>query len=168
MKYYVEVEGREFEIEVGLDGQVYVDGRSVDVDLGRIDGSNHYSLLVNNRSYETHVEAEERGECKVMVSGRPYRARLAAGNGSAPCGAGRNGGRGAVEISAPLPGLLIEICVTEGEVVEKGDVVAVLDSMKMNLELRAPWGGVIQEVCGTPRTEIAQGEVVARVSPARE
>lgn len=168
MKYYVEVEGREFEIEVGLDGQVYVDGQSVDVDLGRIDGTNHYSLLVDNRSYETHVEAEEGGECRVLVSGRPYRARLAAGNGATPCGAGGNGSRGAVEISAPLPGLLIEVCVAEGETVEKGDVVAVLDSMKMNLELRAPWGGVVQEVCGIPRTEIAQGEVVARVSPARE
>jgi biotin carboxyl carrier protein len=45
----------------------------------------------------------------------------------------------------------------------EGDVVAVLESMKMNLELHAPWSGVVQALHGTPGTEVGQGEVLAVV-----
>ncbi|MCX8066782.1 MAG: acetyl-CoA carboxylase biotin carboxyl carrier protein subunit [Anaerolineae bacterium] len=42
-----------------------------------------------------------------------------------------------------------------------GDVVAVLESMKMHMELRAPRDGVVQLVCATPGREVQQGEVLA-------
>jgi acetyl-CoA/propionyl-CoA carboxylase biotin carboxyl carrier protein len=66
---------------------------------------------------------------------------------------------------APLPGLLVEMEVCEGDHVEEQDVVAVLESMKMNLELRAPHSGVVRELCVTPGCQVAQDEVLAIISP---
>jgi biotin carboxyl carrier protein len=62
-----------------------------------------------------------------------------------------------------LPGLLVGVPVVVGQRVREGDVVAVLESMKMNLELHAPWSGAVQEIRGTPGTEVGQGEVLAVV-----
>ncbi|MGD1996517.1 MAG: biotin/lipoyl-binding protein [Anaerolineae bacterium] len=165
MKYHIVVEGRTFEIEVGPGGQVWVNQRPLSVDFEGVDGLPQYSLLVDHRSYETHVEAEEKGECRVVVAGRPYQAHLQSRKTPSPEAGRRRTGDEPVELSAPLPGLLLEVRVEEGQPVREGDVVAVLDSMKMSLELCAPWDGVIQEVHGVADAEVAQGEVVAVIGP---
>jgi len=51
--------------------------------------------------------------------------------------------------------------VTEGQRVGEGEVVAVLESMKMHLELRAPRSGVVRAVHGAAGDGVTQGEVLA-------
>ena len=163
MRYRVVVEGRIFDIEVGPAGRVWVNRRSLSVDLGCIDGLSLYSLLVDNRSYETHVEVKDDGECRVTVvtvAGRPYRACL---QGELHTSTGAVHGHqvsGPVEISAPLPGLLVEMRVVEGQRVGNGEVVAVLESMKMHMELRTPRLGVVRTLRAAAGQEVAQGDVL--------
>lgn len=169
MKYRVVVEERTFEIEVRPTGQVWVDGRLLQVDVEHLD---EYlcSLLVNHRSFETNVEATGE-ECQVSVTGHSYRARLqttplaGAGDGAETCG-------GAVtdqgEVAAPLPGLLVELRVAEGEWVEAGAVIAVMESMKMHLELRTPRSGVVYSLPVPVGREVAQGEIIAVIGDAAQ
>ncbi|MFQ6101611.1 MAG: biotin/lipoyl-containing protein [Anaerolineae bacterium] len=162
MKYVITVEGDTFEIEVGRGGQVWVNCRPYTVDLQGVDGLPEYSLLVDHRSYEAHVEGAEGDECQMVVAGRLYRARLQQQERSCPKDrAARSCFSGTGEVCAPLPGLLVAMPVAVGQQVKQGEVVAVLESMKMNLELHAPWGGVVQAVHGTPGTDVAQGEILA-------
>ncbi len=161
MRYQIVVEGRTFEIEVTPEGQVWVNQQLLSVDLEGIDGLPLYSLLVNHRSYEAHVEAEEDGGCRVAVAGRPYRARLQAERRPRARKTERRPESGPAEVFAPLPGLLVEVRVAEGQRVGKGEVVAVLESMKMHLELRAPRSGVVQALHSAANREVAQGEVLA-------
>ena len=163
MKYRVVVEGRTFQIEVRPGGRVWVDRRPFDVDLGRTDGLPHYSLLVDNRSYETHLEVKETGECHVVVAGRPYRAHLEERRCLAAGTVHRHQGEGPAAVSAPLPGLLVEVRVAEGEQVREGDVVAVIESMKMHIELRSPRPGVVCALHAAAGQEVAQGDVLAVV-----
>jgi biotin carboxyl carrier protein len=173
VKYHVVVEGRIFEAEVGPDGRVWVNQRPLNVDLEGIDGLPEYSLLVDHRSYEARVEAGEDGECRVTVAGRAYRARLRGESwrqtGSPAARPEDGAGRLPVsmEVCAPLPGLLVEVCVAEGQRVGKGEVVAVLESMKMHMELRAPREGVVHSLWGGTGREVAQGEVLAVVGDPR-
>jgi biotin carboxyl carrier protein len=160
VKYQVVVEGRTFEIEVGPGGRVWVNRRPLSVDLGRVDGQ-HFSLLVDHRSYETHVEMNEAGECQVVVAGRSYRACLREEHRPVTGPVHCHRGDGPVEVSAPLPGLLVEVRVAEGQQVGEGEVVVVLESMKMHLELRAPRPGVVRALCATVGQEIAQGDILA-------
>jgi biotin carboxyl carrier protein len=174
MKYTVTVDGEVFEIEFGPGGRAWVNQQPYEVDLKDIGGQ--YSLLMDHRSYEVHVGETDEGACHVTVGGRPFRARLRRGYSFSRDGGGVGPGRerssrgpegpsADVEMRAPLPGLLIEMEVCEGDHVEEQDVVAVLESMKMNLELRAPRGGVVRELRTAPGCQVAQDEVLAIISP---
>lgn len=161
MRYQVTVEGRTFDIEVTPDGRVWVDNQPLNVDLESIDGLPLYSLLVDHRSYEAHVETEENGDQRVVVAGRPYRASM---RGEAPPSAKvtrHQQDEGPTEISAPLPGWLVDVRVAEGELVGEGDVVAVLESMKMHLELRTAQAGVVRSLHACAGQEVSQGEILA-------
>ncbi|HDQ73213.1 MAG TPA: biotin/lipoyl-binding protein [Chloroflexi bacterium] len=156
MKYTITVDEDTFEIEVGHEGRVWVNQDPYDVDFRGLDGLPEYSLLLNNRSYEALVEQLEARECCMMVAGRSYRARLQQDEG---CDDQAQSGE-VGEVRAPLPGLLIDVAVREGQSVSHGDVVAILESMKMNLELRAPRDGVVQSVHAAPGAEIGQGDLL--------
>lgn len=162
MKYRVEVEGRTFDVEVRPDGTVWVNGRPVSVDVEGLEGP-FLSLLVGHRSYEGCAETTD-GECRIVLEGRTYQARLEAPHPAPPEVSGpchKEGDRGPAPITAPLPGVLLEVRVAEGQDVKAGTVVAVMESMKMNLELRAPRDGVVGSLRACPGQEVAQGEVLA-------
>lgn len=161
MRYQIVVEGRTFEVEIDPSGQVWVNNQLISVDLEGIDGLPLYSLLIDHRSYEAHVETEEDGERSVVVSGRSYRASLQGEQRHSPGTARRHRDGGPTEIIAPLPGWLVEVMVSEGELIGEGDVVAVLESMKMHLELRTPQAGVVRALSVSAGREVAQGEVLA-------
>lgn len=156
MKYQVVVEGRTFAIEVAPDGRVWVNRRPLRVDLEHIDGLPLYSLLMDHRSFEGHVQ--EKGE--FWVAGRPYQVQVQL---KQPHPTTSNAPRtGQVsQVAAPLPGLLLELRVTEGQRVKRGEVVAVLESMKTNLELRAPRSGVVHVLPAIVGQEVAAGQVLA-------
>ncbi len=175
MKHMVTVDGDVFKIEVGPEGRVWVNQQPYEVDLRRVGGdgstqlSGEYSLLLNNRSFEVHVEGSDNGHRWVAVGGHPYRTRLQRGlsdhsrsgdRGNGRAIAAQEGPAAHVEMRAPLPGLLVELHVSESEYVEEQQVVAVLESMKMNLELRAPRGGVVRDLCAVPGRQVAQDEVL--------
>jgi len=171
MKYHVVIEGRAFEVEVGPGGRVWVNRQPLHVDLEDIDGPAHCSLLVDHQSYETYIEAEEKGGYQVAVAGRSYQTRLVAATQPPAKTARPQAGDEAAEVSSPLPGLLVEVKVTEGQWVREGDVVAVLESMKMHLELRSPRSGVVCNLRASEGCEVAQGEtlaVIAHESPAEQ
>ncbi|MCX7681076.1 MAG: acetyl-CoA carboxylase biotin carboxyl carrier protein subunit [Anaerolineae bacterium] len=161
MKYYVTVEGEDFEIEVGCRGQVWVNRRPLNVEFCGLDAS-RFLLLLENRSYETcveRVEGERRREYVTRVSGRPYRTILQRGRKCSGNGGNGSGGS-SVKVCAPLPGLLLALTVKPGQYVREGEVVAVLESMKMNLELRAPKEGVVKCLYRSPGTEVSAGEAL--------
>ncbi len=162
MRYVITVEGETFEIEIGREGRVWVNRRPLNVDFQGVDGLPQYSLLVDHRSYEAHVEQADEEGCQMVVAGQPYRACMRQGRRhpegaeaiqSSPVATG--------EVRAPLPGLLVALPVVMGQQVARGEVVAVLESMKMNLELGAPWDGVVQALYSTPGAQVGQGEVLA-------
>lgn len=165
MKYQVEVEGRRFEIEVRPDGTVWVDGRPVSADLEGLEGP-FLSLLLGTRSYEVAVEETE-GKCRVIVGGHACRTAVEAPRtipieAAGVCPAVVD----SCQVTAPLPGLLVDVRVSEGQCVEAGTVVAVMESMKMHLELRAPQSGIIHSLPATPGREVQKGEVLAVIRPS--
>ncbi len=174
MKYTATVDGEIFQIEFGPGSRTWINGQPYEVDLMRVGGQ--YSLLLDHLSYEVHVALAEGNGHHVTVGGRPYHTMLQRGhrdrhppNGSVK--ASRDGKRqpgqlsADVEMRAPLPGLLVKMEVDQGASVEEQDVVAVLESMKMNLELRAPHGGVVSDLLVAPGTQVGQDQVLAIIRP---
>jgi biotin carboxyl carrier protein len=161
VKYTVTVAGRPFEIEIDRDHLVRVNGHPLYVDLEQVGGLPVYSLTLDDQGYVVFVE-EGQQEYQVEVQGHVYpvavegqRPRLAprtveCAGGSPDC----------LAVSAPLAGYLVSLPVEVGTRVQAGDVLAIVESMKMKMELKAPQPGVVDQVNGPEHRDVSQGETL--------
>jgi biotin carboxyl carrier protein len=144
MKYVTTIDDREYTVEILDERHVLVDGVEHLIDLESVGGQPIYSLLVGGHSFEVHVYPAEIGY-QVLVHGNLYLARVedererrlrAALAGAAP-------ENREFHLKAPMPGLIVAVPVIEGQAVEKGEVLLILESMKMQNELKSPRAGKI-------------------------
>jgi biotin carboxyl carrier protein len=157
MQYVAITEHGEISIEI-LDGgaRVAIDGQVHEVDMQHIGSQSLFSLLVDNGSYEVLVEGQGE-DLRVLLAGKVYpvrvrsqeRHRLASLIRSAPQPEGK------ADVLAPMPGLVVAVPVTTGQAVKAGDVLVIVESMKMENEIRAPNDGVVRAV------NVAAGEQVS-------
>src|SRR5574339_22152 len=147
MKYITEVEGKQFIVEIVDDKQIRVDDKLYEIDFETVSGQPVYSLIVDGRSHESYVYQDD-DNWQVLLHGRLYpvtvedereqRLRAAAGGGVAETGE--------FHLRAPMPGLVVAIPVAEGHEVKRGQVILILESMKMQHELKAPRDGKIGRI----------------------
>ena len=147
MKYITVVGDKQFLVEIIDDRHVSVDGKIYEVDFESVSGQPVYSLIVNGKSHESYV-AQVDDIWQVLLRGRLYpvsvederekRLRAAAGSGIAETGE--------FHLKAPMPGLVVTIPVTEGQEVKKGQVLLILESMKMQNELKSPRDGKVHRI----------------------
>jgi biotin carboxyl carrier protein len=162
MKYTVTVDGRTFEIEVVEDGKVWVDGQPYVVDLHSGDSPPHYSLLLGRRSYDAHIEPVNDEEWSVSLQGQAYTARVQQRGQAVPelphhaSGPDSSEGR----VTSPLPGLVVDVAADVGQPVQAGDILLVLESMKMQIEVRAPSAGTVSELRAEPGQEVGAGQLL--------
>lgn len=165
MKYITTVDGVEYEVELLEDGSVLLNGEAVQVDLRSVDGRSVYSALVEGRSFEAALSNDD-GMIEVIIEGVRYQTevvdehamllRRAAGDAG--------GGSGEYQLEAPMPGLVVNVLVKEGQAVEAGMVLVILESMKMQNELRAPFAGVVQAVNVQNGDNVEKREVMVVVT----
>ena len=147
MKYIATIEDQEYEIDILSETSVLINGIPHEIDFKRLRQYLSYSLLVDGKSYETNIYQDNR-DWEVLLRGRQFtvdvedererRLRLAAGHVSVH--------KGKYVLKAPMPGLVIAIPVAEGDQVSKGDVLVILESMKMQNELTAPRDGTVTRI----------------------
>ncbi len=160
MKYTVTVAGRAYEIEIEHDRLVWVNGRPLYVDLEQVGGLPIYSLDLGESGYVLFVDRGREGY-EVEIQGRIYPVTVQLQRpqlGRPVACAGREDA--CLAVCAPLPGRLLALPVAVGEQVEEGQVVAVMESMKMKMELRAPRSAVVERIHGPPQRDVAQGETL--------
>ncbi len=145
--YYTEIEDLEYQIEIISDKQVAINGKLYNFDFQVLRQLLSYSLLIEGDSYEVNVY-QDNGIWEVLLRGKQFsvtvdderekRMKLAAGQEAVS--------ERSVTLLAPMPGLVIEILVAEGQEVQEGDVLVILESMKMQNELRAPRNGTVSQI----------------------
>ena len=164
MKYITTVDEIQFKVDVNNAGEIALNGEPRAVDARKI-GDGLYSLLINNKSYEVLVEHVD-GQYQVLIDGVVYpvsvtdeRAKRLAEAAGATFGAGS----GDAIVKSPMPGLIVATPVKVGDVVKKGQVVIVLESMKMENELKAPREGTVKDVKVQPRQAVEQGQPLVTI-----
>jgi len=164
VKYRVMAGGRPFEIEIDHERLAWVDGQPLYLELEQVGGLPVYSLSLDEAGYMLFVE-EGQEEYRVEVQGRLYPVQV---EEVRPCLVPRDGDRagGRAErstVRAPLAGHFVALPVSQGQQVTEGQVVAVVESMKMQMELKAPQAGVVAEVYGPAGRDVAQGEALVTI-----
>ena len=71
-------------------------------------------------------------------------------------------------VKAPLAGSVARVLVDEGQEIEAGEVLIVLEAMKMETEITAPVGGTVSAVLVAPGDAVSGGQVLVELAPAAE
>ena len=147
MKYITTVDSKEYLVEIVDEKHISVNGKIYEVDFESVSGQPVYSLIVDGKSHESYVQQGD-DNWEVLLRGRLYpvtvederekRLRAAAGGGVAESGE--------FHLKAPMPGLVVAIPVEEGQEIKKGQVILILESMKMQNELKSPRDGTIGRI----------------------
>ncbi len=146
-KYITTIGEQQYTVELLKDNKVSVDGVIYDVDYEAMTGQQLVSLLVDGKSFDCHIYQDDEN-WHVLMRGALYTAqvederekRLKAAAGQA------SDEGGAFTLKAPMPGLVVAVPVNIGDEIEKGSVLVVLESMKMQNELKSPRAGKITAI----------------------
>ena len=164
MKYITEVNGQSFEIELNRNDELLVNGEARTVDFRHNNSQGVFSLIIDHQSYEAIVE-ERDGKLMVMIYGALYevtvedeRARRLAAAGGGLKASGN-------AVTAPMPGLIVEVLVEEGQEIDAGETVVILESMKMQNELKSASGGTVSKVNVAAGDNVEQNKVLVAISP---
>lgn len=161
MRYYVTLDGRTFEVD--LTGDVpQVDGRPVDAELTQVPGTPTRLLLVDGRSHALVARRDREDGWDLYLDGERFTADVVDERARA---IREMTGHGNVEagprpIRAPMPGLVVRVDVAEGDPVEPGQSVAIVEAMKMENDLKAENNGVVARVLVEAGEPVEKGAIL--------
>ncbi|SHJ48731.1 biotin/lipoyl-containing protein [Thermoclostridium caenicola] len=123
-----------------------------------------YIVTLNGKNYEVEVERGQATVLKVeQAPAAPVAAPAPAPAAPAPAAvqpAPQAANVAGEPIKAPMPGTILSIKVTPGAAVKKGDVVVILEAMKMENEIFAPRDGTVAQVVTTQGASVNTGDVL--------
>ncbi len=132
-----------------------------------------YNITVNGTSYEVVVEEVSAGgavSAPVAAPAAPVAAPVAAAPKAAapapkkPAAPAATGANGSVTITAPMPGTILDVKVSVGQSVKKGDTVCVLEAMKMENDIPAPQDGVVASVNVQKGASVGANDVIVTLA----
>lgn len=122
----------------------------------------NYRITVNGVAYDVAVEELDQGSVAAAPAAPAVMSAAPAPAKKAPAKAA--GAQGAEKINAPMPGKIVGVKVQAGAKVSKGDVVVILEAMKMENEICAPKDGVIATVDVAVGDSVEGGDVLASMN----
>jgi biotin carboxyl carrier protein len=157
MSYVATIDDREVTISVedlgGSNYKVAIDGVEHVVDAQLIAGT-LWSVLYGNGSFEVDVTRLPAEEFEVLIQGDCHRFTLMNEQRRAMIRAGGKGSAGKAMLTSPMPGKVVKLLVGEGQEVEAGQGVIVVEAMKMENELKSAVAGKVKEIF------VEEGQVV--------
>ncbi|MGH9794937.1 MAG: biotin/lipoyl-containing protein [Candidatus Acidiferrales bacterium] len=139
-----------------------IDGQAIDADAVEITPG-IFSILLDGRSFEVRVDAHA-GGLRIHTGHREYPVTVIdprswrGKRGHALEAAGRQ------QIVAPMPGKVVRLLVQQGDAIEAGKGLLVVEAMKMQNEIRAPKSGTVERLLVSEGQPVNAGEVLAVVS----
>lgn len=160
--YKAIVNNKSFEIEQQSD-DFTVNGEMFQWDLSKI-SDGHFHILHQQKSYRAEVVKVEAATktCVIKINGRTYPVELKDKFDLLLEKMGMNSQASSKvnNIKAPMPGLIIDLKVKEGDVVNAGDVLLILEAMKMENIIKSPGEGIVKSVKVKKGDSVEKGQVL--------
>ena len=130
-----------------------------------------YKVTLNGKTYEIEVEAGKAMCLAEYEAIAPSAAPVAAPVAAAPVAAAPAAAAapamtvsGGESVTAPMPGTILKVNVTVGQSVKEGDLLCVLEAMKMENEIFAPKSGSVAQVVATKGASVNTGDVLVVIA----
>jgi biotin carboxyl carrier protein len=161
MTYDIIIDGRHFKLELDrAEGRwsCRLDGREIEIDAVLV-RPDVLSLRAGNNAYEVRCERAD-GLSLVWVGSARFTTEVRDPR-SLRSRARPADDHGPRKLTAPMPGKVVRVLVREGEEVQSGDGVLVVEAMKMQNEIKSPRKGTIQKILVTEGAAVNAGDVLA-------
>lgn len=127
----------------------------------------YYTITVNGSVYNVSVEEGVTAQAYTPVAApapvAPV-APVAAPAPAAPAAAPAGGSAGSVKVSAPMPGKIISLKAAVGQTLKKGEVLMILEAMKMENEIVSPQDGVVASINVTAGQPVEASTLLATLN----
>ena len=140
-----------------------INGNEYNVDINSVEG-NIADVTVNGASYQVEMEnapapvqKTAQAPAAAVASTGSATTTTPAPKAAAPAGAGK-------PVTSPLPGVIIEVSVKEGQTVKAGQKVAVLEAMKMENEIQAPADGTVAAILVNKGDSVLEGAEIVKIA----
>jgi len=147
----------------GSDWRVILDGRPVAADAVEI-APHTFSILFEGRSFEITVTPSPDGTLNLQTGGQDFTAEVIDPRAWTGRRHANVEAEGRQQVVAPMPGKVVRLLVKEGDYVEAGQGLLVVEAMKMQNEIRSPKSGTVERILAKEGQPVNAGEVLCVVS----
>lgn len=123
-----------------------------------------FNITVNGKTYEVDVEEVGAAAPAAAPVQKAAPAPAAAPKAAAPAAKKSAPVAGATQVTAPMPGTIVSVKVNVGDTVKKGDLVAILEAMKMENEIFAGVDGKVAGVSVAAGDAVQSGDVLVSIA----
>lgn len=139
-----------------------INGNDYNVAINSTNG-NLADVTVNGVSYQVEMENSMPAAAPVQAAPQASAPAPQPAAAAAPAPAAKPAGEGKV-VTSPLPGVIIEVSVKEGDTVAAGQKVAVLEAMKMENEIQAEKAGVVTKIHVSKGDSVLEGASIVTIA----
>jgi biotin carboxyl carrier protein len=169
-KYLVRLDGEDVTFELDRSNgmsRVRREGASEwkSADLAQVGHSGLYVLMVDNRPTEIYLE-RRRGGAIVTIGRHTFDCAVGPWRPATARAPKETSAKGRAEVHAPMTGSIVELRCNIGDTVQVGQVLLVIESMKMNNELRSPASGLVEAIPVEAGHRVKQGDLLVAIQRA--
>jgi biotin carboxyl carrier protein len=161
VRYSVSIDNQAYEVELTpADGRWHcrINGRDISVDFAQV-GPATASILTDGKSFEVRRDSEG----YVVVGNRSYKASVDDPRSWQGRRRRELGQTGAQRLTASMPGKVVRVLAREGETIQAGQGIVVIEAMKMQNEVKSAKAGVLQKLMVREGVNVNAGEILAIV-----
>ena len=165
MKLQIKIGERTREVELAWEGEELrwrVNGRAMDVDAVEVEAG-AYSILLNGKAYEVSVAPAGEG-LRIHVGGEKFTVAIVDPREWQGLHGHAVEVEGRLQILAPMSGKIVRVLVKQGETVQAGQGIAVVEAMKMQNEVKSRKTGTVERVMASEGATVNAGEILAVVA----
>lgn len=169
MRYTIEGLEGDFEAEMGgsSGGQYTVRINGADCQIRVLDmNPNGVEFLLDGKYHKARYVSRSTRDMEVLVGGVPIHLGMHADlDGIVYKNSGTGGGAGSsqLDLKSQIPGRVVSVAVSEGDAVQKGDVICTLESMKMQVTVKSHKDGSIRSIKVKESVTVAKGDIIAEI-----
>jgi pyruvate carboxylase subunit B len=159
-RYVVNIEQEEYIVEIHPDGQITINGVMVEESaFAALNDQGLYLIQTGTEKEEIHIQRETQTDYRITVDGHHLIAQIEQENGRKQRKKKQQGNHSG-NVKAPMPGLIVELTISEGDSVEADQTLFVLEAMKMQMKIKSPSKGSVHRIHFQQGDRVEKGDLI--------